>query len=184
MKKKQKFVRLGYWEYSKLGLRRKKKLKYRRAKGRDNKVRLKMKGHLRNVSIGYRNEKAKRGLFSGKKQVIINNLDDLKKLQKNEVAIVAKIGKLKKIEIAKYSIKNNIRLSNLNSKKYLEKIEQEENMKKEEKEKKQKRRVERDKKLKEAEKKEAEKKEQENKKEEKGIEEKIEEDKNSGENKK
>ena len=58
--KKQKFIRTDSHKYSKLGRRRKKKIVYRKSKGRDNKIRLNMKGHLRNVRVGFRKEKSKR----------------------------------------------------------------------------------------------------------------------------
>lgn len=124
-KKKPKFLRTGYRQYSKLGLRRKKKQKYRKAKGGENKIRLKKRGHLRNVSIGFRGDKKTRGLVKGLKPVLIKSIDDLKKLKKDEIAIVEKLGKKKKIEIAKYAVDNNVRLFNLNAKKFLEKIEKE-----------------------------------------------------------
>ena len=49
--KKPKFLRTDVKKFSKLGIRRKNKQKYRKAKGRDNKIRLNMKGHLRNVKV-------------------------------------------------------------------------------------------------------------------------------------
>ncbi|MDD5193886.1 MAG: eL32 family ribosomal protein [Candidatus Nanoarchaeia archaeon] len=155
-RKKTKFLRLGYTQYSKLGLRRKNKQKYRRAKGGENKFRLKMKGHLRNVSIGFRNEKKTRGLVKGLKGVLIHNLDELKQIGKNEIAIVAHIGDKKKKEICEYAIKNNLRLSNINPKKFLENIEKKLNEAKEEKTKREEKKKIKEKKAKEAsEKKEA-----------------------------
>lgn len=151
--KKPKFLRIGYTQYSKLGLRRKNKQKYRKGKGGENKMRLKMKGHLRNVSIGFRNEKKTRGLVNGLEPVLIYNLEQLKKIQKNEIGIIAKMGNKKRIEIADYALKNNIRLLNLNSKKFLAKIEEAKKIKQEEKAKKQGKKIEKEKKAKEAEKK-------------------------------
>ncbi|MEM0465223.1 MAG: eL32 family ribosomal protein [Candidatus Pacearchaeota archaeon] len=152
-KKKPKFLRTGYFQYSKLGLRRKKKQKYRKAKGGNNKIRLKMKGHLTNVSIGYRSNKRTRNLIKGFLPKIINSIDDLKNLKKDEIAILAKLGKKKKIMIAEYSLKNNIKILNLNPKKFLEKIEEEKKKKKEQREAK---KTEKDKKVKEKEKKKEE----------------------------
>jgi large subunit ribosomal protein L32e len=161
--KKTKFLRLGYTQYSKLGLRRKKKQKYRRAKGGENKVRLKMKGHLRNVSIGFRNEKKTRGLIQGLKSVLIHGMEDLKKIGKDEIAIIAHIGNKSKKEIAEYALKNNIRLLNLNPKKFLEKIELKMKIKKEEKIKKGEKKKIKEKKAKETEEKKESKKEGETK---------------------
>jgi len=149
-KKKPRFLRIGYTQYSKLGLRRKNKQKYRKAKGGENKMRLKMKGHLRNVSIGFRSEKKTRGLVRGLKTVLINSIEDLKKLKKDEIGIVAKVGNKRKIEIAEHAIKDNIRLANLNSKKFIEKVEEERKKIEEEKTKKEEKKSVRDKKAKEA----------------------------------
>jgi len=166
-RKKQRFLRIGYTQYSKLGLRRKNKQKYRKAKGGENKMRLKMKGHLRNVSIGFRSEKKTRGLVRGLNTVMIYNVEDLKKLKKDEIGVVAKVGNKRKIEIANQAIKDNIRLANLNSKKFIEKIEEERKKIKEEKAEKQEKKKVSDKKAKEALKKkeEEEKKAKEEKKE-------------------
>jgi len=166
-RKKPKFLRIGYTQYSKLGLRRKNKQKYRKGKGGENKMRLKMKGHLRNVSIGFRTDKKTRGLVKGLTSVMIYNIEDIKKLTKDEIGIVAKVGNKRKIEIAEYSIKNNIRLANLNSKKFIEKVEEERKKIKEEKMKKEEKKKVRDKKAKEAEKKKEE--EEKKSKEEKNV---------------
>lgn len=135
MARKQKF-RVEEWvHYSRLGLRRKKKLKYRKARGRDNKVRLKMKGHLRNVDIGFKNEKSKRGLIEGKTPVLIYNLKDLDRLKEKEIGEIGKIGNKKRMEIADYCLKNKIKLLNLDPEKFLAGIEEQKKKKKEEKEK-------------------------------------------------
>ena len=75
-------------------------------------------------------------------------------MKKDEVAIVGKIGIKKKVEIADYSLKNNIRLFNLNSKKFLEKIEEKKQEKKQKESKRQEKKKEKEIKVKETEKKE------------------------------
>ncbi len=168
-KKKQKFMRTDFRKYSKLGVRRKNKQKYRKGKGIDNKMRLKMKGHLRNVSIGFRTKKKIRGLVNGLKPVLINNINDLKKIAKEEIGIIAKIGSKKRKDILDYAIKNGIRLS-IDAKKALEKIEHKLKKVKEEREKRNVKKIERDKKAK----KEAEKKAKQEAKEESKAEKKEE----------
>ena len=54
---RKKFLRGKWRTYSKLGKGRKKKQKYRKAKGRHNKIREKMKGNPKKVSIGYKKSK-------------------------------------------------------------------------------------------------------------------------------
>ncbi len=152
-KKKQKFMRTDFRKYSKLGVRRKNKQKYRKAKGIDNKIRLKMKGHVQGVSIGFRSDKKERGLIQGLSPVIVNNLKELKKISKDEIAIIAKIGSKKRKDLLDYAIKNNIKLS-IDAKKALEKIESNLKKVKDKKAKRNARKIEKDKKAK----KEAEKK--------------------------
>lgn len=158
-KRKPKFLRIGYTQYSKLGLRRKNKQKYRKSKGIDNKIRLKMKGHLRNINIGYRGERKLRYLVKGLKPIIVHNIDEIKSIKKNEIGILGKIGMKKKMEIANYILKNNIRINNLNPRKFLEKAEERLRQRKEENKKKENKVKEKNKRAKEAEKKETEKEE-------------------------
>jgi ribosomal protein L32E len=152
-RKKTKFLRAGYWVYSKLGLRRNKKLKYRRSNGIDNKVRLRMKGHLRNVSIGFRNEKNQRHLLNGLSPKKVNNLSEMEKVSKEEIAVIGNIGNRKKMELMEYSLKHNVRVYNINPKKFVEKIKHEMEKKKEEKLKKEGKKKEKEKRAKESEKK-------------------------------
>ncbi|MEN9626095.1 MAG: Ribosomal protein [archaeon] len=166
---RKKFIRAGYWRYSKLGLRRKKKLIYRKAKGQGNKVRLGRAGRLVKVKPGYGRNKTMKGLIRHPRlknltSVLVWNVEDVKKLQKNEVGVVAKIGGKKKFEIAQYARDNKIQLMNLHPEKFIKKIE---DMKQEKKMTKQ----EREKKLEEKEKKAKEKDTEEKKEAEKAKEE-------------
>jgi len=121
---KKKFLRTDANRFSKFGNGRGKKAKWRSPKGRDNKLREKIKGHPAKVSIGFRTEKEKRNTFEEKRIVIVKNLKGLKKLKKNEIGVVGKVGKKKKQEIAKEAEKKKINLKNLNAKTYLKKIEE------------------------------------------------------------
>jgi large subunit ribosomal protein L32e len=116
---KKKFLRRTWSRYSKLGLRRKKKQVWRRPTGRDNKMREKRGGYPAVVSIGYKKEKDSRGKIEDKVVVMVNNLKDLQKVKKEEIAIIGKIGKKKKLEIAKKAKEGNISVSNLNLNKFL-----------------------------------------------------------------
>lgn len=118
---RKKFLRGDWMNYSKLGRKRKKKLKYRKAKGRHNKIRERMKGHPRKVSIGYK----KSSKVKIKEIKIVSNTKELSRIKKGEGIILAKIGKKKKIEIARKSKELGIRILNLNIEKFLEKIEKE-----------------------------------------------------------
>jgi len=121
----RKFLRTDSWNYSKLGLRRKKKQVYRRAKGGENKMRLRMKGNPRNINIGFRTERDGRDLMNGLKPVMIYNVSDLSKIKSSDIGVIAKIGNKKRIEIANVALEKKIKLANLNLKKFTRKLEYE-----------------------------------------------------------
>lgn len=114
-----KFLRRDWNKYSKLGKRRKKKQRWKKPTGRDNKMREKVKGHPVVVSIGYSTDKSVRGKIKKKKPIIVNNLKDLENIKQDEIAIIGSIGKKKKIKIAKKAKDKNIEIHNMNPKKFL-----------------------------------------------------------------
>src|SRR4030043_334868 len=122
-----KFIRRNWTKFSRLGKKRKKKQVWRRAKGRHNKTREKRKGYPIKVMVGFRQEKGSRGLIESKKPVMIMNVKELEKIGKNEIAIVGKVGKKKRIEIARKAKEKNIPVCNLNINKILKKAEKKEN---------------------------------------------------------
>ena len=115
----KKFLRRTWDRYSKLGKGRKKLQKWRKPSGRDNKIREKKKGHSRLVDIGYKKSKKSKM----EKYIMVKNLSELEKLKGNEKVILGKIGKRKKIEMAKKAKEMKISFQNLNVKKFLEKME-------------------------------------------------------------
>jgi len=115
------FLRRIWSRYPKLGKGRKKKQKWRKPKGRDNKMREKRRGYPVVVSVGYRKKSNER-----KKIKIISNLNDLNNLQKNEIVVVGKIGKKKKIEVLKKALEMKISIQNVNVEKFLKKLEKKE----------------------------------------------------------
>jgi ribosomal protein L32E len=176
--KKPKFRRTDGHNYSKLGVRRKKKQVYRKSKGRDNKIRLHMKGHVRKVKIGFRNAKKNRNLIKGKESIMIFNVEDLKKIKDGMIGVVGSIGDRKKMKIAEKVVKDKIPLLNLDAEKFLKYIEEKIKKAKEKKAERNKKKATKDKKAKEKEekeKKEAEKKKEDEKKDKGKLEEKIEE---------
>lgn len=123
---KIKFQRRTGNRYSKLGKGRKKKQKWRRPTGRDNKMREKRKGYPAVVKIGYKKEEKVSAL-------IIKNVKDIENVKKGNVLILGKVGKKKKIEIAKKAKEMKIEFQNLNVKKFLKEIEKAKKKKPEEK---------------------------------------------------
>lgn len=113
---------------SRLGSKNKKLRKWRRAKGKHSKVREKRRGYLASPEIGYK--KSARTLVSALKPKIIYGTEELKKITSNEIAVIGKVGKKKKIELAKAADELKIKILNLNVKKFLRKVEKEKSKKK------------------------------------------------------
>ena len=145
---RKEFIRKDWKNYSKLGRGRKKLRKYRKAKGEDNKMRLKIKGHLRNVSIGFGKQKDQRGKIKEKTPVLVHNLKELKLLKENQIGIIARIGNKKRLEISNYIKDKKIKLLNLDPEKLNEKINKINQEKKDKKEKRVKKILEKEKKVK------------------------------------
>lgn len=125
----KKFLRRTWKRYSKLGRKRKKKQTWRRPTGRDNKMRERKKGHSKVVSIGYKTDKKIRKKINKKNPVTFYNVNQLKEIKKNQIAILGKIGEKKKIEIVKKAKQEKIPIHNLDIKGFLQKNEKKENKK-------------------------------------------------------
>jgi len=121
--KKRIFLRRDWQKRIKLRNRRK-KLKWRRPKGRHNQMRLKRAGYAPVVSIGYGTKKSTRNLIYGKKPVVVYNLNELLNVKANEMPILSStLGSKKKIEIAKKAIEKKIKILNFNPEKFLADID-------------------------------------------------------------
>lgn len=107
------FVRQESTRHSRVGKNRKKLQKWRRPKGRDSKMRLKMKSHPRTVKVGYKSPKKESGKINKQTPKLIYNLNDLAKLSKNQIAILAKVGAKKKLEIIKHAEEKKIKILNV-----------------------------------------------------------------------
>ncbi len=122
---KIKFLRRNTNEYSRLGKNRKKLQKWRAPKGRDNKMRLRRKSYPRTVEVGYKKSNEERNKIQGEEFIVIRNLKELKNQDKNKLIVFGKIGKRKKLEMAKYAKENNLKVKNVNIEKYLSENEKE-----------------------------------------------------------
>lgn len=116
-----KFLRRVTHRHSKLGKGRKKKQTWRNPTGRHNKMRTRQKGNPPVVTIGYRTNKKVRYQIKEKIPILVENEKDIEKLNKNNIAIIAKIGKKKKIELVNKISEKGIQISNVNIKKLLKK---------------------------------------------------------------
>jgi len=155
-KRKPRFIRKDSTKISKLGRKRKKKQFWRRPRGEHSKVRMKERGYLKQPSIGYSSPRLAKGLVKEKIPVTVYNIEGLKKISQDKIAILGNVGRKKKIALAEYALSKNIELVNINAKNFIEKINEEKRKKEEEK---------RKAKIKEEEKKKQEQKKTEEKKE-------------------
>ncbi len=110
---RKKFLRAEINRYSKLGKGRKKLHKWRKPKGRHNKMRENKRGHPSNVRAGYKSDKKKSGKIDGAHPKLIFNLKDLNNVKKGEAIIIGKIGARKKIEIMKKAGEMKLVFANL-----------------------------------------------------------------------
>ena len=117
----KKFLRRWWNKKSRLGKGRKNKQKWRRPKGRHNKMRENRKGYAKVVNIGYRKKAEER--INLTKIAHIKNIKELLKLKKGDRAIIGKIGRRNKIDIAKKAAELNIKIINLNVQKFLKRAE-------------------------------------------------------------
>jgi len=122
-KKKPRFLRSDWYKASRLGKNRKNKQLWRKPKGRHNKKREKKRSRGKQPSIGYSMTKIERGRIHGLMPVLVFNPQDLIKIKKDQIAVVSsKVGIKNKIEIAKKALESKIKIKNLNSQEFLDKM--------------------------------------------------------------
>lgn len=92
----RKFLRTGWTKKIRLGKGNKKKQKWRKARGRHNKIRESIRGKPRRVEIGFRTSMEKRFKIEGKVPVFIRNLRDMERTAKGNLLIIGKMGKKKR----------------------------------------------------------------------------------------
>jgi large subunit ribosomal protein L32e len=111
------FLRRNTGEYSRLGLRRKKLQKWRKPKGRDNKMRLRRKGVPKTVEVGYKQDSKTRGKVDGKEIIEVRSLKEIENVGKNKIVILGKVGMKKKIEMLEAAKKKGIKIKNFDDSK-------------------------------------------------------------------
>jgi len=115
--KRPRFLRTDWWRRARLGKGRKKLQKWRKAKGETNKIRLKRFGYPRKPGVGYKTNRQEYGKIMGMIPVLVHNIDELDKVAKNQIVIIAKVGARKKIDIIKRAEEKGIKIYNLGAKK-------------------------------------------------------------------
>ncbi len=94
--KKPEFKRQESWRYIRV------KPNWRKPKGKSSRMRRRIKGWPKLVSVGYGNKKELRGLHpSGHQPVIVHNINELEKINKDTQAVVIAhtVGERKKLQI-------------------------------------------------------------------------------------
>ncbi|MFH0832050.1 MAG: eL32 family ribosomal protein [archaeon] len=110
--RKPRFVRKDWNELSKLGEGRRKKQRWRKPKGRHNKLRAKKRSVGKMPGVGYRSPRTVRGSLHGLKPVMIYNVSQLQNLKSGEIAVVANVGAKKRITILEKAGQSGIKISN------------------------------------------------------------------------
>jgi large subunit ribosomal protein L32e len=89
---------------------------WRKPRGLQSKVRLKLNGYRRPISSGYSSPKAVRGLHpSGLKQIRVSNVKELENLdfKTDGIIIASTVGMIKRIDIAKKALEKKISVLNI-----------------------------------------------------------------------
>jgi len=109
--KKPEFLRTLWWKFPKF----KNDPKWRKPKGIDNKMRLRLKGYPPIVEVGYRGPAAVRGLHpSGLEPVLVHNEKELEGLDpsKHIVIIASTVGLKKRLKILEKARQLGLRVAN------------------------------------------------------------------------
>jgi large subunit ribosomal protein L32e len=93
--KKHAFKRQESWRYIRV------KSSWRKPRGKTSRMRRRIKGWPKIVSVGYGNKRKLKGLHpSGYKPVIVHNVKELEKINKAQAAVIAhSVGERKKLQI-------------------------------------------------------------------------------------
>lgn len=110
----KKFLRSDTTRHVRIGKNRPKLQKWRKPRGRHNKIRRNRAGYPSMPTVGHRTSKALSGLVDGKKPFHVQNMNDLQKAGKDNLVIIArKIGAKKRVEIIKKAKEMKLHLANV-----------------------------------------------------------------------
>ncbi len=105
------FLRWLWWKFPKF----ENDLKWKKPRGKDNKVRLKLKGYPPMASVGYRMPKDVRDLHpSGYETVVVSSVKDLEQLdpKKHAVYVSSTVGLKKRMEIVREALNRGFKVLN------------------------------------------------------------------------
>ena len=109
---KPKFRRKDWHKKIKLGSKDKKNVKWRGAKGRQNKIRLGIRGHNKRPKIGWGTKKDERGKVAGFFVARVENLSELENINKDTAIVIASVGEKKKEDIIRVANERKIKILN------------------------------------------------------------------------
>jgi len=113
----RKFLRSDTCRFLRIGKKRRKLQKWRRARGKSNKIRLGRVGCPSMPKVGFKTPRKTAGKVQGLTPKLVHNVAELEKLTKNDIAILARIGARKKLELIKKADELKIKIMNLGGKK-------------------------------------------------------------------
>jgi large subunit ribosomal protein L32e len=108
-----KFLRVDTMRYSRLGKGRRKLLKWRRPRGKSNKVRLGRAGYAVVPKVGFKTPRTQAHRVQGLIPKLVHNLRELESLGKENAAILARVGARKKLDMIKKADELKIKILNL-----------------------------------------------------------------------
>ena len=111
-----KFLRQDYHRFSRLGKGRKKLQKWRRSKGGHSKMRMKRRSYPAGQSPGYKTHRSEFSRIKGLLPVLVHNVHELSRVTKDRIAVIAKVGAKKKLEIIKKAEESKIPVFNIRRK--------------------------------------------------------------------
>ena len=112
VRKKPGFLRKDWHKHSKLGKTIKSKRKWRAAKGRQNKIRLGVKGHQARPKIGWGAPKEVRDLVFGISYVRVENMKEMEAVKKGNGVIIGAVGMKKRKELVAKADEMKIKILN------------------------------------------------------------------------
>ena len=110
----RKFLRSDTERHLRLGKKRRKLQRWRMPRGKHNKIRRKRFGYRVQPGIGFSTRKDEAGRIKNLIPVLIHNTKELLKMTKENIAIIARVGARKKLEIIKKAEELKIPIANLN----------------------------------------------------------------------
>ena len=93
------FLRRDWHKKIKFGKTVKKKRVWRAAKGRQNKIRLSVKGYSKRPKIGYGANKKIKNTLNGYNPITVSNINEINLLKKGDAIIISSVGMKKRKEM-------------------------------------------------------------------------------------